>query len=168
MIKIESIKNFTSNENIDELSKNIYQITDHLCKHYPRHREWYFSTQLPESINSDKRNILFVRDENNKDKIIAMSCLKNDNEKKICTLYVLPEYRNKGIGTKLIEESMNWLGTTKPFATIANDNLKELIPIIKKYNWELVEVLNNVYNDFSHELCFNGSLTKNIDETKKY
>lgn len=52
---------------------------------------------------------------------------------------------------------MNWLGTNKTFSTISNDNLKEFILIIKNYDWELVEVLTNVYNDFSHELCFNSS-----------
>ena len=33
-------------------------------------------------------------------------------------------------------------------------------PLIKKYNWQLSEVLDNFYNNRSKELCFNGTLAR--------
>ena len=60
---------------------------------------------------------------------------------------------------------MKWLGTTKPFITLADYKLEMFRPIIDKYGWELTEIVTGIYNDRSQELCFNGTLTKNNDET---
>ena len=90
-----------------------------------------------------------------------MACLKKDNkERKICTLYVSDKCRGLGIGTSIIEESINWLGTTKPLITLADYKLEMFKPIIDKYDWELTEIVSGLYNDRSKELCFNGTLTK--------
>lgn len=60
---------------------------------------------------------------------------------------------------------MKWLGTTKPFITLADYKLEMFRPIIDKYDWELTEIVTGIYNDRSQELCFNGTLTKNNDES---
>lgn len=141
-------------------------ITDFICEQYPKYKEWYFNKQLPATINSDQRNILFARNPENENEIIAMACLKKDEEEqKICTLYVSDKYRGLGLGTALIEESMRWLGTTKPLITLADYKLEMFRPIINKYGWELTEIVTGIYNDKSQELCFNGTLTRNNDET---
>lgn len=164
MFKVEYLKDYLyiMNDNeFNKLAKNIYLITDFLCKDYHKYKEWYFTKQLP-AITSDERNILFVRNPKDYNEIIAMTCLKkNTEEKKICTLYVSDKYRGLKVGTLIIEESMKWLGTTKPFITIADYKLETFKPIIKKYNWKLDEIVSNIYNNGSKELCFNGTLTKN-------
>ena len=162
MFKIESLKDYlgkTTEEFID-LATAIYLITDSICEDYPNYKEWYFKKQLP-AIASNERNILFVRNPKNINEIIAMSCLKNNNqEKKICTLYVSDKYRNLGIGTLILEESIKWLKTTKPLITLTDYKLELFLPIIKKYDWKLTEVIENFYNDETKELCYNGFLTK--------
>ena len=165
---IESLKNYVDNisklELID-LSKKIYVITDSLCAEYPKYKKWFFTKQLPETLNSNERNILFVRNPKNEKDIIAMACLKKDlDEQKICTLFVSKEYRGIGIGKKLIEESINWLGTTKPFITIADYKLEMFGALIEKYDWKLTEIVSGIYNDKFCELCFNGMLTKSNKE----
>lgn len=66
-----------------------------------------FNKQLPATINSDQRNILFARNPENENDIIAMACLKKDEEEqKICTLYVSDKCRGLGLGTAIIEESI--------------------------------------------------------------
>lgn len=57
------------------------------------------------------------------------------------------------------------MGTTKPFITLADYKLEMFRPIINKYGWELTEIVTGIYNDISQELCFNGTLTRNNDET---
>ena len=37
--------------------------------------------------------------------------------------------------------------------------------IIDKYDWKLTEIVSGLYNDRYQELCFNGKLTKDNDET---
>lgn len=71
--------------------------------------------------------------------------------------------RGLGIGTSIIEESMKWLGTTKPLITLADYKLDMFRPIIEKYDWQLTEIVSGLYNDRSEELCFNGTLTKSND-----
>ena len=169
MINIESLKKYVGiipKEEFMELATKIYMITDFICDDYPKHKEWYFTKQLPTTINSDERNILFVRNPENANEIISMACLKRDDEEqKICTLYVSDKCRGLGIGKAIIEESMKWLGTTKPLITIADYKLEMFKPIINKYGWELTEIVSGLYNDRFQELCFNGSLTKNNDVT---
>ncbi len=110
---------------------------------------------------SNERNILFVRDPQNSDKIIAMACLKrNQEEQKICTLYVCNQYRRLGIGTRIVEESIIWLGNQKPVITFADYKLDMFQSIIRNFHWELTEVVKNKYNNHSVELYFNGRLQK--------
>ena len=168
MKNIESLKKYIGNVSKEEfmrLATKIYMITDFVCDDYPKRKEWFFAKQLPETINGDKRNILFVRNPENYNEIISMACLKNEEEQKICTLYVSDKYRGLGIGTAIVEESMRWLGTTKPLITLADYKLEMFRPIINKYGWELTEIVSGLYNDRAQELCFNGTLTKNNEET---
>ena len=163
MIKIESLKDYVGKISTNEfmyLANEIYQIIDSIGEDYPKHKEWYFNKQLP-AITSDERNILFVRNPDNPKEILAMACLKKDREEqKICTLYVSDKYRGLGIGTSLIETSMNWLLTTKPLITITEYKLEMFDAIIKKYNWELTDIVTGLYNDRYKELCYNGTLLK--------
>lgn len=169
MKNIESLKNYVGNVTEEEfmiLATKIYMITDFICEDYPKYKEWYFTKQLPATINGDKRNILFVRNPEDYNEIVSVTCLKKDEEEqKICTLYVSDKYRGLGIGTAIIEESMRWLGTTKPFITLADHKLEMFRPIINKYGWKLTEIVSGLYNDKTQELCFNGTLTKNNGET---
>ena len=169
MIYIDSLKNYietTSEEELNKLATKIYMITDFICEDYPNYKEWYFTKQLQETINSENRNILFIRNPKNDGEIISMACLKKDNEeKKICTLYVSEKFRGLGIGKAMVDESMKWLGTTKPFITLADYKLEMFRPIINKYGWKLTEIVSQLYNDRFQELCFNGLLTNDNNES---
>lgn len=171
MVKIESLKDYIGVLNEDDfirLSKQIYDITDFICKDYPKHKEWYFHKQIPR-IFTPNGEILFARSEEDYNKIIAMACLKKDDEEqKICTLYVSDQCRGQHLGTRMVEASMEFLGTTKPLITLADYKLPMFQPIIDKYDWELTEVVCGLYNGRAKELCFNGKLTKeNINEQTK-
>lgn len=169
MTNIESLKKYVGNVTEEEfmiLTTKIYMITYFICDDYPKHKEWYFTKQLPATINGDERNILFVRNPEDDNEIISTACLKRDEEEqKICTLYVSDKCRGLGIGTAIVEESMRWLGTTKSLITLADYKLEMFRPIINKYGWELTEIVSGLYNDIAQELCFNRTLTKNNEET---
>lgn len=165
MIKVESLKEYQrilSKEDFEILANKIFMITESLVQEYPGYKRWYFLKQL-KNLGSMEREILFVRNPEKLDEIIAVACLKKTVlEKKICTLYVKESFRSKGIGSAIINEAFKFLGTTTPLITFADYKLKLFEPFIKKYNWKLVEVIDKAYNNNFKELCFNGKLEKRI------
>ncbi len=160
-MKIDEIKRYLTADKKDEFIKitnDIYQTTEHLNKNYPGYKEWFFDKQV-KGCFTPKRNIIFIRNET--DEIIGFSCLKKDDEEcKICTLYVNPNYRMSGVGSLLLEESIKFLETTKPLITFTEDKLPMFAKIIEKYNWELTEIVDGIYNKGIKEFCFNGQLSK--------
>lgn len=151
---LDSIKNYLFNDAEDvKIINEIYSIVEHLNEDYPRYKEWFYNKQV-NGCFSRFRDILFIKNENSK--IIGVSFLKmEDNEKKICTLYVCEEYRKKGVGSMLLEESFNILGTKKPIITFNEDKLFMFEKIIVKYNWKLTKIVDSLYKDGIKEYCFN-------------
>ena len=159
-MKIDSIKNYISleQENLfNSLIDEIYELSFHLNNSYPGYNKWFYEKHVVGCKNSS-RDIIFIKNEN--DKIIAFSCLKNEDEKKICTIYVADEYRNKGIGSILFKESFKVLETTKPLITIMEDKLYMFEKIITKYKWELTDAIYSKYHDVMLEFCFNEKMPK--------
>lgn len=59
----------------------------------------------------DMVRILVAKDGN---KVVAFISLeKGDKENKLGAVYVLPEYQGRGIGKRLIEQGLQWLGSEK-------------------------------------------------------
>lgn len=156
--QIDNICNYINSElKFSKISKEIYQLTKHLNKIYPEYKEWYYNKQIKGCLDLN-RNIIFIR--NNEDNIIGISSLKKtEEEKKICTLFILEAYRNKGIKKILLEKSFEYLETEKPLITISEENLDIFKNTIKEYNWKLVEIIDGIYKSNNREFCFNGKLT---------
>ena len=156
--KIESIKNYIETEEFLSLADQIYNLTKHLNNSYPNYKDWFYNKQLKESL-SPNRNILFVRNKNNQ--VVGVASLKNTKEeKKLCTLYIKKEYRNQKITTELIKESFEYLETTRPLITFSENKLSMFENIINKYNWELIQIEENIYTNDNREYCYNGRLSK--------
>ncbi len=85
--------------------------------------------------------------------VIGISILKNDDERKLCTFMVNPEYRKKGVSKLLLEDSFEYLKTEKPIITIPEFRLDEFSSIINAYGWEASSIIDNY---FSKEIEFNG------------
>lgn len=51
------------------------------------------------------------------DVIVGIVVAKKSDERKICTLWVEPSHRNRGIGVRLLRTAMDWLGTDRPLAS---------------------------------------------------
>lgn len=162
MIQIKSIQELL-NQGVDKdqllkLCDKLYEMTDFITTDYPKHKSWFYQKHLPATFKSNSgRDIIFARDENGK--IYGTAFIKQDAiEKKICTLFVNDESRGLGIGSKLIEKSMELLHTTKPLVTFADYKLPMFESFIKKYDWKQTQVVKGLYNDKSAELVYNGQL----------
>jgi len=156
----ELLKSSINEDEILKLCNMLYDMTDFISTDYPKHKSWFYQKHLPETFDYNSgRDILFAYDENHK--IYGTAFIKNDIlEKKICTLFVDKNTRGLGIGTKLIEKSVEILGTTKPMITIADYKLPMFEKIIEKYDWKHTQTVKGLYNDRSAELVYNGTLTK--------
>ncbi|MBS7401348.1 MAG: GNAT family N-acetyltransferase [Eubacteriales bacterium] len=165
-IKVVSIKELIEmgleRNKVLEICNRIYEMTDFVCKDYPRYKTWFYQKHLPGTLDVKiGRDIVFTY---NKNKDISGTSLikKDDTEQKICTLFVNPIFRGLGIGTALVEKSIELLGTNKPLITIADYKLLMFEGLIKKYHWEQTQVVTGLYNDRSKELIYNGYLDTQI------
>lgn len=165
-IKVISIKELIEmgldKNKILEICNQIYETTDFVCEDYPQHKSWFYQKQLPGTLDMKiGRDIVFAYDKSHV--INGTSFIKKDDtEQKICTLFVNPAARGLGIGTALVEKSIELLGTDKPLITIADYKLPMFEGLIKKYHWEQTQVVTGLYNDRSKELVYNGYLDTQI------
>ena len=152
----ELMKNGVEKSVLIKICEDLYQMTSFLSEDYPQYKSWFYKKQLPETLlENSGRDIIFARDKENN--IYGTAFVKKDeNEKKICTLFVSEQARGLGVGTKLVEKSMEVLGTTKPMITLADYKLPMFEGIIKKYGWKQTQVVKGLYNDRSAELVYNG------------
>lgn len=163
MFKVESLKDYMYIEFQEEyinLVTKIYQLTKFVNEYYPNYKEWLFHKQLLRTI-TDEGNILFVRNPHDEKEIIAMTALKKtENEQKICTLYVKENFQNHGIGSLLIEKSLEWLETKYPLITIPQDKFEIFLPIINKYNWQISSIEKYSNDTIQEVICNQKPLEK--------
>lgn len=136
-------------KNFSKAVNEIYLLTDYNKSQYPEYYKWFFSKNIPRVINGCG-DIIFYLDGL---EVVGISILKNDDEKKLCTFMVNPEYRKKGHSKLLLEDSFEYLKTEKPIITIPEFRLDEFSSIINAYGWEESSIIDNYY---SKEIEFNG------------
>ncbi|MBQ7466476.1 MAG: GNAT family N-acetyltransferase, partial [Clostridia bacterium] len=138
--KVVSIKELLlkgyNEKDLRKICDDLYNITDFISEDYPKYNTWFYKKHLPAVFEDNSgRDIIFAYDEDKN--IYGTAFIKEDSEeKKICTLFVKPEARGLGVGTLLVEKSMEILKTTKPMITLADYKLPMFEGLIKKYGWE--------------------------------
>lgn len=138
-------------KNFSKAVNEIYLTTDYNHRQYPEYFKWFFQKSIPRIFNRTGEMIFFL----NGLTIGGLAILKNDiDEKKICTLLISEEFRNKGYGKLLLEDSFEFLGTSKPLITIPAFSVDDFSSIITAYDWKETsrtsEYLSQeiIFNDF--------------------
>lgn len=128
---------------------------------YPDFDQWL--TKVISDVQMDFRTIITMYDEVHH-KIAGISIIKDkDREKKICTLRVAEEYRNKGIGTYLIERSKETLDTSFPLITVSEHNIATFRPFLIKRGFKPMGKVKSLYHYGKYEYFFNqGYSRRNI------
>lgn len=156
-MKIYTLSSLIDNHQVFcKFAQDAYSATDCLCQDYPKYFEWYWSKDLPRVFNGTGEIVVCTIDDN----IAGIASLKKINtEKKICTFFVVKEYRGQHVATKMLEYIFEYLGTSKPLITITDYKVLSFVPIIKKYNWKLTQITSKgYYNNASCEFVYNGRL----------
>ena len=93
------------------------------------------------------------------DKPAGILILKDADEKKICTLRVMPEFRRMGVGHQLMDCAISALNTTHPIITVSDDHIQEFSKLlIKDYKFVPTEIHYGYYRENHVEYVFNGVL----------
>ena len=59
----------------------------------------------------------------------------------------------------MVEESLNYLQNSKPLITMPSSYLPQFKNIIKRYDWQLTDCIDDCYIKDTSELIFNGELS---------
>lgn len=141
------------NKTFSRVVAESYMITDWIVKDYPSHCKHFYGKYVPGILDGEREIIACYMNGRN----VGVAILKKDDEeRKISTLFVKTDYRGKGVAQGLLEKSFAWLGTTKPVITIADYKLSQFAKIIRRYDWVETRVLSvGYYNEHSCEHVFN-------------
>ena len=167
-IKPENLKNtfkeMTGNYlNLEKAMEKSVSIKEDLKKELPMNfyldiKEWYEKV-MSEIEQNNKRRELFlalISKEENLHLAGILILKKTENEKKICTIRVLKNFRNKGIGTKLLKKSIEYLETKTPLITLPEECYKGSFKfLLEKYSFKMTSKVVGVYRDNKVEYFFN-------------
>lgn len=123
-----------------------------LSKNYPDIIGWYISKVVP-GLTSGTRK-LFIHRKN--DKIVALGIAKKSNdERKICTVRVHPDFVGRGFGVRIFKDAMVWLETDMPHLTVSEDKLPEFNRIFDHFGFVMTSTVNGLYQRGKVEYLFN-------------
>lgn len=133
----------------------IYRIIDILKPikdFYPNYSEWLEKT-VSSGIMDETRQIRILL---NDSKIAGLNILKNTpDEKKICSLFIHPDYRGEAWIYAIFNDSLEFLKTSKPTITIPEPIVKKYHGLIFSNKWENTSKIENRYIDGVTEYGFN-------------
>jgi GNAT superfamily N-acetyltransferase len=96
---------------------------------YPGFRHWFDNKVQPGLVAGTRYLDVFEHNE----KLAGIVIAKNeDGEKKLCTVWVHPDFRGHGIGIRLIKAACLWLGTDRPLASVSEVNFVAVDGLLKR------------------------------------
>lgn len=118
---------------------------------YPDFKSWFYFT-FRHGLNLGERKILLAHSNGD---ISAISLLKDTpEEKKICTFFVLPEYRFMGLSTSLMERSLAALGGNNVSITVAEERNEDLKGTLSANEFFLADARTGAYRDEKIEFFY--------------
>ncbi|MBM3099351.1 GNAT family N-acetyltransferase [Gluconobacter cerinus] len=146
---------FSARCNIDAVDRDngIWSALSQLEETYPGFRNWYWNKVVPGLRTGERRIFLIGSAASPKGIAIAK---KNYAELKICTLWVTPSERGRGLGRKLLEDAVEWVGVDRPLFTVPHERYKELLPLTKKLGFYETAQIRSLYRLGVVEHIFNG------------
>lgn len=117
---------------------------------YPNFNSWLEQKVLPD-LKSGNRDLIIssIKGE------IAGFVLIKDSEKKVCTIFVKSEYRNKGIADKLLSIAKEKLGTNYPKLTVGKKNYPMFKKLFDKHNFKITKEIEGYYKPEETEIFVN-------------
>lgn len=119
---------------------------------YPNIKSWYKNI-FAQGLKNNEREVIFVREKSGA--FAGFSLLKNTfDEKKICTFFILPEFRESGIGKKMLPIAMDLIGGKNVGITVSESVNSSLEPLLLKNSFTLDSEESGLYLPNSKELLY--------------
>ena len=128
----------------------IYYYLKDAKRYYPNFDIWYYQNVIPAVKNGDKK-IITIKNEI----VIKGICIVKLSEKKLCTLRVMENYQDKGIGIRLFEKSFEALNTRTPLLSVSEEKLPSFKKIFDYYGFKLTSIKENYYRKGKKEYFYN-------------
>lgn len=127
---------------------------------YPKIDEWVASQVIPGLLDGS-RHIVTSK---GADGLQALAILKKDAvERKICTLWVHPHHRKKGLGQWLIDQSISWLECRQPLLSVPEEEFAAFHQLLLRNGFKLNHRLVGYYRTNACEFVFNGTLSPRLN-----
>ena len=140
---------------IEPIINEILLVTISAKTTYPEYTYWFINKHIPGIYLGTRDTIIAVHN----NKIIGVSNIKREKENKLCTVYFDPKYRKQKLGLTLVDKSIELIGDSKPLITMPASYLPQFKNIIKRYDWQLTDCIDNCYLENTSELVFNGEIS---------
>lgn len=115
---------------------------------YPCFKGW-LTFKFLGNLSKGQRKLLVAH---NGDSVVGYSLLKQSaQESKICTFYIIDEYRELGVGQELMTQSLQTLDSSETFITVSDERLEELSPLLKAKGFTLSSSVVDMYRSGSSE-----------------
>lgn len=156
---MRSVKTLTEPLRFEAISSSdvveAYKTLSFLESYYPDFEHWYWTKVVPGLL--DKTRLLHL--EKQDDRIVGIMIAKNEeDEKKLCTLWVDHHFKKSGIGSKLVGISKKWLKSDKPFATVPEEKMAEFAGLLASNGFQTTEQVESLYRSGKRDFVFNGDL----------
>lgn len=122
---------------------------------YPGFEDWFLSKVVPGMRGGERRIIAYFLGS-----MLAgiAICKRTEAEKKLCTLWVSPRARGRGIAIELAGEAFDWLGTTKPLFTVPEERIAEFSGLLNSWSFSEPVAYRDLYRPKRIEYVFNGCI----------
>ncbi|ODS04281.1 GNAT family N-acetyltransferase [Vibrio scophthalmi] len=143
-IKIEKAKNDFDMSQLSVAFRDIAPL-------YPNFSKWFISNFVP-SFHRGEREIIFAH---NGKQLCGISLLKKTKEEqKICTFYVLPEFRRNKLGERLLDASLASMNDGYVIISVSKERLSELYPVLSSRGFVLDHYVKGLYRSENIEYFF--------------
>lgn len=99
---------------------SMFQLVKNLNNQYPNFYDWYWNKVVPNVLlNNDEVIMAFKKNE-----IVGLSIIKKEIPK-LSAVRILEQYKNKGYGLDLIDESLKRLNVDKPLCSVSEEMIHD-------------------------------------------
>ncbi len=132
------------------LYDDIYALTSSLKEVYPDYHHWFYHTFL-EGLKQKQRICVVAKKSG---QIVGCALLKKGpDEKKLSTIFVHPDFHRQGIGTRLMQKSVELLD--RPILlTVSDDKLSGIQPLLTHFHFYHTHQRPGVYTQTLTEHYF--------------
>ena len=134
-----------------KLYQDILNLTLTIGESYPNYQKWYQETFL-EGLKKGERGIITVCDKGKLAGVVLFK--KTPAEKKLCTLFVHPDFRKRGIATQLVKATVAELGE-KPLISVSEKNFAQVESLFKRMGFYLSAHIKGAYSHDTTEYYYN-------------